>query len=92
MRRWRIVRGDRGGYRELYLHGRFGRFKALELGVQLKGRDLANLLSASAECALRLRGHHPGWRSHVFLGRLFVEFNVYDQRHWDYEKGRIEDS
>ena len=72
-----------------YLFVRLPFHKSLEVGVQDTGQYVGVSRHFDLYFRLNLRGHdHAGFKFFVQFWRLFFEFNVCDDRHWNYEADR----
>jgi len=67
-------------HHSLYVHTRPIFHKALELGCQW---DTLTTGGLSASLRFNTRGDHAGLKSWLELGKLLIEFSIYDHRHWN---------
>jgi hypothetical protein len=63
--------------------------KGLEVGGGLMPFASAKKGGYNLLLSLRDQGDHAGLSFHVALGRLMFEFNIHDDRHWNWQKGRF---
>jgi len=83
----RIIRNITPGRWSLYLVLGPLFNKSLEVGYQWSQRYHFDM-----RFQLNFRGHdHAGLKFHVDFGRLLLEFNITDGRHWDYKNDRWHD-
>ena len=63
--------------------------KSLEIQLDLFSNDDWKLFNFLISCSLK--GDHAGFEIDISICKLFAFiFNIYDHRHWDWEKDRWE--
>lgn len=67
-----------------YFNRRLWGHKSLEMGVQCD----FNEPDVDFMIRFNTRGDHAGLTTHLQLGRLFLEFNIIDDRHWNWDENR----
>lgn len=68
-------------------HGRFLKFqnKFWELQVAWFPKDWCDYFAV--ECRLNRRSDHAGFRFEITVMAFYFQFQIYDNRHWDNDKG-----